>query len=207
MDDIINVTGLPCPFPVIEAKKALLQTPAGGVVRVLVDNPTACENLAKLAEGKSLGYHAAPQGDGTFLVTLTQAEGGVAGAAPIALPSQPVATVRRPLGTVVTIATSSMGTGDETLGKQLLKGFAASLAALDVPPESVFFYNNGAFLTGKGSPVLEELKALAAKGTRIATCGMCLDFYGIKADLAVGEVTNMLSIVEAQAGAGRVINI
>ena len=35
------------------------------------------------------------------------------------------------------------------------------------------------------------------------TCGTCLDYYGLKDKLAVGTVTNMYSIVETMAKAGK----
>ncbi len=39
----------------------------------------------------------------------------------------------------------------------------------------------------------------------ILTCGTCLDFYGLKDQLAVGSVTNMYDIVERQMKADLVI--
>ena len=39
----------------------------------------------------------------------------------------------------------------------------------------------------------------------ILTCGTCLNHYGLAGKLAVGGVTNMYTIVEKLAGAGRVI--
>lgn len=39
----------------------------------------------------------------------------------------------------------------------------------------------------------------------ILTCGTCLDFYGLKDKLAVGEVTNMYVIVEKMTGADLIV--
>ena len=60
-------------------------------------------------------------------------------------------------------------------------------------------------LTVEGSPVLDDLKGLAEQGVEILTCGTCLDHYGIKDRLAVGEVTNMYVIVEKMEQAVRVV--
>ena len=46
---------------------------------------------------------------------------------------------------------------------------------------------------------------MEAQGVEIMTCGTCLDYYGLKEKLAVGSVTNMYSIVETMAIAGRII--
>ena len=39
----------------------------------------------------------------------------------------------------------------------------------------------------------------------ILTCGTCLNHYGLKEQLAVGEVTNMYAIVEKMAAADRIL--
>ena len=69
----------------------------------------------------------------------------------------------------------------------------------------MLFYNGGAKLTTEGSASLEDLKKLEAQGVEILTCGTCLDYYGLTEKLQVGGVTNMYTIVEKLAGAGKVI--
>ena len=60
-------------------------------------------------------------------------------------------------------------------------------------------------MTTEDSDSLEDLKSLEAQGVEIMTCGTCLDYYGLKDKLAVGTVTNMYSIVETMANAGRIV--
>ena len=86
-----------------------------------------------------------------------------------------------------------------------MKGFLFALGQLPQPPRTILFYNGGAHLTCEGSASLEDLRALAAKGTEILTCGTCLNYYGLAEKLAVGGVTNMSAIVEKLANAGKVI--
>lgn len=52
---------------------------------------------------------------------------------------------------------------------------------------------------------MRHLKKMEAQGVEILTCGTCLNFYGLTDKLAVGSVTNMYTIVEKLAGAGKVI--
>ena len=87
----------------------------------------------------------------------------------------------------------------------LMKGFLYALAGLDRLPDTVLFYNGGAFLTTEGSASLEDLRLLESQGVEILTCGTCLDHYGIKQKLAVGGVTNMYAIAEKLVGAAKVI--
>ena len=94
---------------------------------------------------------------------------------------------------------------NDELGKVLIKSFIFAVTQLEQLPKTMLFYNGGATLTTEGSDSLEDLKSLEAQGVEILTCGTCLDYYGLKDKLAVGGVTNMYSIVEAMAGAGRII--
>ena len=98
-----------------------------------------------------------------------------------------------------------MGSGEEKLGKALMKAFIFALTKQDMLPETVLCYNSGAYLTCEGSDSLEDFKALEAEGVNIMTCGTCLDFYGIKDKLAVGSVTNMYDIVETMENARSII--
>ena len=107
--------------------------------------------------------------------------------------------------TVVLINSDRMGSGNDELGKVLIKGFIFAITQLDTLPKTMLFYNGGATLTTEGSDSLEDLKSLEAQGVQILTCGTCLDYYGLKEKLVVGTVTNMYSIVETMAGAGKII--
>ena len=80
-----------------------------------------------------------------------------------------------------------------------------ALTKQDILPETILCYNSGAYLTCQGSDSLEDFKALETEGVRVMTCGTCLDFYGLKEQLAVGSVTNMYEIVEIMEGAKNLV--
>jgi selenium metabolism protein YedF len=191
--DIINVTGKPCPIPVIEAKKALRDAAAGTSVRVLVDNDIARQNLEKMAKGMGCAFSHEVAEKGAILVTITASAAAETGAAGGSL--------------VVAIGKNTMGTGDDELGAILIKAFIYSLTELDSPPEMILFFNSGVRLTTEGSNVLGDLKTLEEKGAVISSCGTCLDFYKLKEKLAIGNVTNMYAIASAMGGAGKLINL
>ena len=96
------------------------------------------------------------------------------------------------------LSANTMGTGEEKLGKALMKAFIFALTSQDELPEYIVCYNTGAYLTTEGSDCLADLKNLEAAGVKIMTCGTCLDYYQIKDKLAVGTVSNMYEIVETQ---------
>ena len=98
-----------------------------------------------------------------------------------------------------------MGTGDETLGKVLMKGFFYALSQSYKLPSAILFYNSGIFLTTEGSETIDDLKAMEAQGVEILSCGTCLDYYNRKDQLLAGEIGNMYDIVQAMTKAGKII--
>jgi hypothetical protein len=78
---------------------------------------------------------------------------------------------------------------------------AASSAQIDL----IGCVNSGIFLTTEGSPVIDALRALEARGARIATCGTCLDYHGRRDALLIGEVGTMPMTVQILTTADRVV--
>ena len=198
----VNALGEQCPIPVVKATRALREMTEPGTLTVLVDNEIAVQNLGRMAAGNGLAYSAEKKSEREYVVTMTVDQ--PAGDAPKEEP--PVACVPDQRGDlVVAVDTNVMGRGSEELGEKLMKGFLFAVSQLEALPGTMLFYNGGAKLTTEGSASLEDLKKLEAQGVEILTCGTCLDYYGLTEKLKVGGVTNMYTIVEKLAGAGKVI--
>jgi selenium metabolism protein YedF len=90
-----------------------------------------------------------------------------------------------------------MGRGDDELGRTLMATYLDTLAHFSPSISKVIFVNSGVRLTVKGSPVLDAIKNLENAGVRILSCGTCLNHFGLKEKLNVGEVSNMYAIIEA----------
>lgn len=197
----VDARGDQCPIPVVKAKKALGELTEGGLVRVLVDNEIAVQNLTKLGRHQSMEVHSQKLGEKEFEVMIA-----TDGAMVFQQEQEEPACIPDARGnTVVAVSSAVMGSGDDQLGAVLMKGFLYALSQLEQLPDTILFYNGGAKLTTEGSRSLEDLKNLEAMGVKIRTCGTCLDFYQLKDKLQVGEITNMYEIVETLAGAGKVI--
>lgn len=199
---VVNAVGEQCPIPVVKATRALREMRSPGTLEVRVDNETAVQNLTRMAAGHKLEARAQKLGEKEFVVTMEVKQ--PMGDAPLEEP--PMACVPDARGSlVVAVDTAVMGRGSDELGKALMKGFLFAVSQLPELPETMLFYNGGAHLTCRGSDSLEDLKGLEAQGVEILTCGTCLNHYGLTEALAVGGVTNMYSIVEKLAGAGKVV--
>lgn len=196
----VNAMGDNCPIPVVKAKKAMQALTGPDTIEVLVDNEIAVQNVTKMASGAGGQVSSEKLGDAQFKITI-QMEGAAAQDAAEDAACMPDARDN----TVVVVSSDRMGIGNDELGKVLIKGFIFAVTQLDTLPKTMLFYNGGATLTAEGSDSLEDLKSLEAQGVEIMTCGTCLDYYGLKDKLAVGSVTNMYSIVETMANAGKII--
>lgn len=205
MKETLNCMGLACPLPVVNAKKAMEAFTEDGTLVVQVDNETAVQNLTRLAGKKGFAVSSAQKADKAFEVSIevkAAAAPESADASPLVITACDTGAGR---GSVVVLSSDKMGSGDDKLGTALMKAFLFALTNVDPIPETIIAYNRGVFLTTEGSEVLEDLKNLEAAGTKIVSCGTCLNYYGLTEKLAVGSVSNMYDIVELQNGAARII--
>ncbi len=203
MKHTVDARGLACPLPVVNTKNEMKNMTEGETVEILVDNEIAVQNLTKFAKVRNHGVQAEKLSEQEYRVVITAGK-----AAPSEAESQETEEICQPSaksGNVVVLSSSQMGTGEEALGKTLMKAFIFALTKQDTLPKTILLYNSGAFLSCEGSDSLEDLKLLEAEGCEIYTCGTCLNYYGLTEKLAVGSVTNMYDIVEMMSNAGNLI--
>ena len=109
--------------------------------------------------------------------------------------------------TVVVFNNDGLGHADEALRHRLAANYLRTLGELGCRPQAVLFYAAGVKLVAAGSPCLKELEGLAGAGVPLIACRTCLDHYGLIDQVQVGEIGNMLRIVEAQGQATKVITV
>jgi selenium metabolism protein YedF len=207
---LVDARGLACPQPVLQTRKALRESAElqdGSVLTVIVDNDTAQKNVTRMAEKSGHTVQAEHKDDGIYL--------HVSGQGPIGQGTEPQElmvgrTVAFPAEgpLVLFVASEHMGQGEHAeLGTILIRAFFHTLGEVEPLPETIVFINSGVKLVVKGSPVVEDLNALCSQGIEVLACGTCLDYYGIKDKLAVGEISNMYTIAETMLGAGKVVKL
>lgn len=196
MSELVDARGLPCPAPVIKTRDAL---EAGATaLEVLVDNPTARDNVSRFASSRGCEVAVAEEA-GVFRVTVFS-PGSTPGAAAGSAPSAEQRTV-------VALCGDSMGRGSAELGTILVKAFLNTLAESDPPPWRMVLFNSGVKLAAEGEDTATALSNLAEMGTEILVCGTCLDYFGLKDKVAVGTVSNMYDILATMLSATRSITI
>ena len=193
MEYTVDARGLNCPQPVILTKRVMDKNETDRLVTI-VDQTAALENVTKLA--RSQGYDVEVEDkEGDYYITMIR--------------SEQITTEAADLQDNVTILITNryFGQGEEELGQVLMRSFLYTLGEMNGQVKSIIFMNSGVFLTTEGSEVLEILQGLSQEGVQILSCGTCLDFYGLKDKLAVGEITNMYTAVEMLSSAERSITL
>lgn len=187
----VDCKGLVCPMPLIETKKAIKESMIGDEIVVIVDNDTSFNNVSHFLKDNGLQFSFSKQ-DTVYQIKFEVKE----------LKTKNVEhrienTPKILLGNHSIILSSNlMGSGNEELGKLLLKGFINTLEQLETLPKEIICYNSGVTLATKGSDTAKVLKVIEKKGVKILLCGTCVDFFGLKDNLEVGSITNMLYIAE-----------
>ena len=188
----IDCRGMACPQPVLTTKKAL-EKMEGGEFILIVDNPSARDNVERFAQSQGAAVEVEKKGN-DFLLHIQKK-----GACELAGSFQKAEKV------VVYINSNLLGVGEEALGSILMRAFLKTLLDLKPIPSELIFINSGVRLTSEGSEVLESLRALSEKGVKILSCGTCLDFYGLKEKLKIGVISNMFDIAQSLLEADRLI--
>lgn len=111
------------------------------------------------------------------------------------------------VSTAIVFNHDGLGQADEALRHKLATNYLRTLLELGQHPQVILFYAAGVKLVATASPCLPELKELAAAGVPLIACRTCLDFYGLMDSVEVGEIGNMMRIVEQQGKAVKVVTV
>lgn len=200
---ILDCCGLPCPQPVIKTKEAL----EGGamLLRVIVDNEASRDNVTRFARTRGCDVSVQEREDGCFAMRI---EAGAESdnsdpdfdAAAYSCPA-PSRT-----GLVYVISADSMGRGSEELGWALLQTYIQTIEQVDPLPRKILFYNSGVKLVTAQSGALDALRRLQEKGVEILACGTCLDFFKLKSEIQIGQISNMYDIMSSMSEADKVVS-
>jgi len=109
--------------------------------------------------------------------------------------------------TVVLFTHFGLGQAPADLQQKMAGIFLSLLGESDALPGKLLFYTDGVKLVCEGSPVLEQLRALEAKGVELIVCSTCLDYFGLTDKVEVGIIGGMAAILEALAQAEKVVSV
>ena len=193
----LDCRGIACPEPVMRCRR-LIEEQKPALLRVLVDNVAASENVNRFLARHGYAVVVEQQADALWSLTGT--------ATSSCSVTEPEADVPLTQGkTLVLITSETLGRGNEELGEKLMGNFLATLPELGESLWRVILLNGGVKLASTPGKALDSLKKLEASGVDILVCGTCLDFYGLLEAKQAGQTTNMLDVVTSLALADKVI--
>lgn len=194
MNNIIDCKGLQCPIPVVKTKK-YFDSIERGESTIIVDNLVAKNNIVKLASGS--GYKSVvEEKESLYFIKITKEKCEVLDV-----------EIKEKKKLTLLVSSDKLGSGDDKLGDILMKSYIFALSEADTIPDDLLFINDGVKLTSKSSPVIGSLKKLIERGANILVCGVCLDFYNLKDEFSVGEISNMYTIVQLMNNADNTIKL
>jgi sulfur relay (sulfurtransferase) complex TusBCD TusD component (DsrE family) len=109
--------------------------------------------------------------------------------------------------TVYVVSRNGLVQAPEDLQRILAVNFFGLSVDSELSPATILFYADGVKLACEGSAVVESLRALEKKGTRLILCRTCLDYFGLMDKVAVGSVGKMTDIVAALEAATKVVSV
>lgn len=99
-------------------------------------------------------------------------------------------------GKVFLLDKEGVGTGDETLGFEILITMIDTLSQRQDYPVAIIFWNTAVRLLAEGSPLSARLKILEEKGVEILAGKLCVIDLGLEDELAVGKPVSMNEILD-----------
>lgn len=199
----VDVSGMRCPMPLIETKKALKSTAKEEAIKIIIDNETSLKNVLHYLKDNQIEVEKNTNGKKFELILFRSGEEAKIEQAEdyCGIP------VEKEDSFVVLFGKDRFGEGSDELGVALVGGFFATMVESGNTPSKVIFLNSGINLVSEESPVLNNIKTLEKRGAEILSCGTCLDYYGKIDQLKAGRVTNMLEILEVLKRNTKVINV
>ena len=198
---VLDCCGLACPQPVIKTKEAL-ESGAGQLV-VIVDNEASRDNVTRFARSRGCEISVVDAGRDRFELRIgagKEDEKAEFDASEYACPVPGGGNM------VYVISADSMGRGSEELGWALLQTYIQTIEQVDPLPRKILFYNSGVKLVTAQSGALDALCRLREKGVEILACGTCLDFFKLKSEIKIGQISNMYDIMSAMSEADKVVS-
>jgi selenium metabolism protein YedF len=200
---VIDTSGLKCPQPIIETKKALTGSSGGEIFQVIIDNPTSFRNVTRFLNDNKISFSASElKGKWTLTVNSGKAELVTSKAEDYC---ETVIPANNGSGYGVAISSELMGSGDDELGKKLMRSFFVTLSCMDEAPSVIAFYNSGVRLLVSDSEIIEIVSEMEAKGVEVYVCGTCLDHYKLTEKIVAGKIGDMLTIISKLAASGNVL--
>ena len=190
---ILDARDLFSPKPTVMALEALTELALGETLAVSVNSGKPVDDLMHLAKEHHCDFSIADEGD-YVVCTFSPTERIVVERPPLeeALRLMGIEPMEAP---TILFGSDSIGKGNDLVGQILVNEFLIDLSLQEDLPSAVIFFNSGAKLTQKGSPVLDSLITLEELGVEILTDSVSHEAFGGTGEVGVGDIVDPYIIV------------
>lgn len=201
---IVDTRGLTCPAPLIKTRQGITEAEPDETVQIIIDNPTSLSNVKRYLTDNKMPFRVSEEGN-VATVTLIRGEKAELSTDETEYCSTSEAPRSGKRNVVVAVTTDRMGSGDDVLGEKLMVSFFKTLVLIEPLPDSVVFYNAGVKLAQEDSPVLVYIRELIERGTAVYLCSTCINHFGIRDRLPLGNFSDMYQILNVLSDADHII--
>ncbi len=210
MSESIDLRGLTCPEPVLRTKR-MFDDQSVRKVAALVDDQVCVNNLSRLSRSLKAKITILSK-EGYFEVIIERGDSSTQStdspkrqATSAVLPASSPAAAKR-TGDVIFLTKDKFGEGDPEFSRTLLNLFLQSALEAGHQPRAVLMANSAVRLLAADSPALKVLQDFKSNGCEVLACGLCVEYYGLKDQIANEQITNMFAIVEYLFAADKVLS-
>jgi selenium metabolism protein YedF len=107
----------------------------------------------------------------------------------------------------VLITANSIGRGSQELGEKLMSNYLMALAEGTDLPSTIFFINSGVKLLTEDSTTCQILRSLEEKGVELLACGTCVDYYQLREQIQIGQISNIFTLRDLLSKAEKMVTI
>ena len=108
---------------------------------------------------------------------------------------------------VAIVKSDVIGSDEKELGRLLMHSFLKTLPSVtdEFTIKKAVFLNKGVTLACEGSEFVKALQELESCGFELFVCGTCLDYFNLKSNIKVGNISNMMEIINTIKEADKTI--
>ncbi len=186
----IDCRNLGCPEPVIRSKNALQNLKDGELLEVLLNSFSSISNVTRFAQNQGFNVSENKLDSGDTILKIYKEGDNSKNSSDTLSPNKNIEDNNFSNKTIF-VKDDRMGEGD--FGRKLMKGFFKALSEYNKIPKNIIFVNRGILLTTQDDnlDLVESLKILESKGTKIYSCGLCFENFKIDTkSLKIGVIGN-----------------
>lgn len=201
----LDLRGLACPQPVLATKKVLDDASVQEVLAI-VDDQINVNNLTRLANYFRARI-ATEEKDNAFHVTISRSGNLNDNHAQVEqTKTNQLQIDNAKTGVVVFLTKDMFGEGDAEFSRTLVNLFLQTIFESGQRPDAILMANTGVKLLDKSNSCRKVLDDLRDSGCEVLACGLCVEFYGLKEQIPLKQITSMFTIVEYLFASSKVLS-